>query len=143
MIQKYAVLKFLILNAKYLSMPIIQLLSLTAHNHHSLDLKLYQLDKFALISGLKVNYDKTETLWIGSRKGSQTIFPSGKPILWAEEKVYALGVWFSTSVDKQLEANFMDKIIKLESISNSWSARRLTLLGKITIIKSLAVSQIV
>ena len=30
----------------------------------------------------------------------------------------------------------MEKIIKLESILNSWSARRLTLLGKITIIKS-------
>ena len=37
----------------------------------------------------------------------------------------------------------MEKIIKLESILNSWSARRLTLLGKITIIKSLPVSQIV
>ena len=32
---------------------------------------------------------------------------------------------------------------KLQSILNSWSAIRLTLLGKITIIKSLAVSQIV
>ena len=80
---------------------------------------LYLLDTFALISGLKVNYDKTEALWIGSRKGSQIIFPSGKPILWAEEKVYALGVWLSTSVDKQLQANFMKKIIKLESILNS------------------------
>ena len=39
---------------------------------------LYLLDTFALISGLKVNYDKTEALWIGSRKGSQIIFPSGK-----------------------------------------------------------------
>ena len=104
---------------------------------------LYLLDTFALMSGLKVNYDKTEALWIGSRKGSQIIFPSGKPILWADEKVYALGVWLSTSVDKQLKANFMEKIIKLESILNSWAARRLTLLGKITIIKSLAVSQIV
>ena len=37
----------------------------------------------------------------------------------------------------------MEKIIKIESILNSWSARRLTLLGKITIIKSLAVLQIV
>ena len=37
----------------------------------------------------------------------------------------------------------MEKIIKIESILNSWSARRLTLLGKITIIKSLAVTQIV
>ena len=104
---------------------------------------LYVLDTFASISGLKVNYDKTEALWIGSRKVSQTIFHSGKPISWAEEKVYALGVWFSTSVDKKLEANFTEKIIKLKSSLNSWSARRLTLLGKITIIKSLAVSQIV
>ena len=104
---------------------------------------LYLLDTFASILCVKVNYDKTEALWIGSLKGSQTIFPSGKPILWAEEKVYALGVWFSTSVKKQLEANFMEKIIKLERTLKSWSARRLTLLGKITIIKSLAVSQIV
>ena len=36
----------------------------------------------------------------------------------------------------------MEKIIKLESILNSWSARRLSLLGTITIIKSLVVSQI-
>ena len=81
------------------------------------------MDTFASISGLKVSYDKTEALWIGSRKGSQTIFPSGKPILGAEEKVYAWGVWFSTSADKQLEANFMEKIIKLERTLNSWSAR--------------------
>ena len=108
-----------------------------------LAVRVYLVDTFASISGLKVSYDKTEALWIGSRKGSQTIFPSEKPILWAEEKVYTLGVWFSTSVDKQLDANFMEKIIKLKSILNSWSVRRLTLLGKITIIKSLAVSQIV
>ena len=34
----------------------------------------------------------------------------------------------------------MEKMIKLERTLNSWLARRLTLLGKITIIKSLAVS---
>ena len=39
--------------------------------------------------------------------------------------------------------SFSKKVDKLQSILNSWSARRLTLLGKITIIKSLALSQIV
>ena len=39
--------------------------------------------------------------------------------------------------------SFLEKIDKLQSILNSWLARRLTLLGKITIIKSLAMSQIV
>ena len=40
---------------------------------------------------------------------------------------------------------FSEKIERIKSILNSWSARRLTLLGKTTIIKSLAVrvSQIV
>ena len=104
---------------------------------------LYLLDSFASISGLKVNYDKTEALWIGSSKNSNSILPSNKPITWAERKVYALGVWFSTLEQNAFCVNFSEKIEKMKNILNSWSARRLTLLGKITIIKSLAVSQIV
>ena len=73
---------------------------------------LYLLDIFADISGLKVNYEKTEALWIGSLKNSNTIIPSNKPITWAEKKVYALGVWFSTSDLKDIEANFFEKIEK-------------------------------
>ena len=38
---------------------------------------------------------------------------------------------------------FSEKIEGVKNILNSWSVRRLTLLGKITIIKALAVSQIV
>ena len=62
---------------------------------------IYLLDAFALISGLKVNYDKTEALWIGSSKNSNAALLSNKPITRAERKVYALGVWFST-VEKTL-----------------------------------------
>ena len=101
------------------------------------------LDSFALISGLKVNYEKTEALWIGPYKNSESAISSSKPILWAKDKVYALEIWFSTSNDAYLNTNFTEKINKLQSILNSWSAKRLTLLGKITIIKSLAISQMV
>ena len=45
-------------------------------------------DKFANTAGLKVNYKKTEALWIGSCKSSSRIFPSNKPISWVERKVY-------------------------------------------------------
>lgn len=41
------------------------------------------------------------------------------------------------------DAIFPEKIERVKNILSSWSARRLTLLGKITIIKALAVSQIV
>ena len=41
------------------------------------------------------------------------------------------------------DAIFSEKIERVKNILSSWSARRLTLLGKITIIKAFAVSQIV
>ena len=41
------------------------------------------------------------------------------------------------------DAIFSEKMERVKNILSSWSARRLTLLGKITIIKALAVSQIV
>ena len=104
---------------------------------------LYLLDAFASISGLKVNYEKTEALWIGASKSSNLNFPSSKPIAWANEKVFALGVWFSTLEDRSLNSDFTEKIEKIRSILDNWSARRLTLLGRITIIKTLAVLQII
>ena len=102
---------------------------------------LYLLDASALISSLKVNYNKTEVL--GSSKNSNAALLSNKPITWAERKVYALGVWFSTEEKNSSYDNFSEKIERIKNILNSWSVRKLTLLGKITIIKSLAVSQIV
>ena len=58
-------------------------------------------------------------------------------------KVYALGVWFSTVEENASYDNFSEKIERMKNILNSWSARRLTLLGEIMIIKSLAVSRVV
>ena len=104
---------------------------------------LYLLDAFASISGLKVNYEKTEALWINASKDSNLIFPSSKPITWADGRVFALGVWISTLEDSSRHFNFIEKVEKIKSILDNWSARRLTLLGKITTIKALAVSQIV
>ena len=55
-------------------------------------------------------------------------------------KVDALGVLFWTSEINESNINFREKI---EKITSSWSARNLTLPGKIAILKSLVVSQIV
>ena len=93
---------------------------------------LYLLDSFGLILGLKVNYEKTEGLWIGSCKSSEITLPSLKPILWAKEKVYALGVWFSTLEDTCTPAHvsFLEKIDKLQSILNSWVSEKTDSLGQ-------------
>ena len=60
---------------------------------------LYLVDTFTLISGLEVNYEKTEALWSGSCRGSELFLPSSKPLSWAKDKVYALRVCFSTLED--------------------------------------------
>ena len=101
---------------------------------------LFLLDIFTDTSGLKVNYEKTEALWIGSYKDRAFTIPSSKPVTWTEGKVYALGVQFSTSEINESSINFCEKMRKILS---SWSAKKLTLLGKIAVLKSLVVSQIV
>jgi len=69
------------------------------------------LDKFTSISGLKVNYEKTEALWIGSCKNANRIIPSNKLISCAEGKVY-LGAWFSTLDVKDTDVNFNERLLQ-------------------------------
>jgi len=62
-------------------------------------------------------------------------------IKWTFRKVKFLGVWFSTSVEEAAILNYQEKKEKITKILNCWQVRRLTLLGKITVIKSLAASR--
>ena len=85
---------------------------------------------------MKVNYEKTEALWIGSYKDRAFSIPYSKPVTLAEGKVYALGVQFSTSEINENNINFCEKIekIKMRKFLSSWSAKKLTLLGKIAVL---------
>ena len=67
----------------------------------------------------------------------------GKNLKWADGKVKALGVWFCTDQNEGMTLNYEDKVHKVEGILNNWQNKRLTLPGKITIIKTLAASQLV
>ena len=62
---------------------------------------------------------------------------------WADGKAMSLGVWFRTDQNEGMKINYEDKVHKVEDILNNWQNKRLTLLGKITIIKALAASQLV
>ena len=101
------------------------------------------LDSFAELSGLNVNYEKTEALWIGSFRLQTRTIETNKNILWSFHKVFALGVWFSTIKEESETLNLQEKKEKINKIIENWQFRRLTLLGKITVIKSLLASQLV
>jgi len=82
----------------------------------------YLFEAFGSMSGLKVHYEKTEALSIGSFKSSNNILFYNKHITWADGKVYALGVWFSTLEENAFYVNFSEKIEKTKNILNSWSS---------------------
>ena len=110
----------------------------------SLQESLRVLDRFSQISGLKLNVTKTEVLWFGSLSGkTDVLFPERK-LKWTTNKVKALGTYFSTKAEEAWKQNFQEKIEKpIRKLTENWSFRRLSLLGKVTVIKTLLASQLV
>ena len=62
---------------------------------------------------------------------------------WSRGPFKILGVFFPPDVSNIWDLNTNDILNKVVKILNNWSKRKLTLLGRITIIKSLALSKFV
>jgi len=57
----------------------------------SLERSFVLLEKLGETSGLQVNCEKSEVLWIGTMKGSNQIICSDKNLKWVDGKVKTLG----------------------------------------------------
>lgn len=101
------------------------------------------LNYFASISGLKVNYEKTQVVWIGSRTNSGMRFMRDSNFIWNPGVFKVLGVKFSTDIDQIVHLNFENKLTEIRRLLMLWSKRNLTPFGKITVIKTLALSKLV
>ena len=53
------------------------------------------------------------------------------------------GVWFCIDFEESKMKNYKEKVRKVEDILNNWRNKILTLIGKISVIKALAASQLV
>ena len=101
------------------------------------------LNYFTSISGLKISSEKTQVVWIGGKKNSQTRYMQNIKFKWNPEVFKVLGLYFTTSIDDIVSINYKFKLTEIKKVLLSWSKRHLTPLGKITVIKSLALSKIV
>ena len=113
--------------------------TLFLNNVNSLEEALKLLDKYGKISGLKINPSKTEAMWLGAQKNNKTE-PFG--IKWTKS-VKILGIHFSHDKTAREKCNFENIIPSITKIVNMWKQRKLTLFGKIIILKSLLVSKLV
>lgn len=109
-------------------------------NLESMSALLELLDLFEKCSGLKINQTKSEAMWLGKwKKRKDTPFN----LKWPKDSVFALGIHFSNSKKISDKLNFYEKLDVLENTLNIWKRRRLTLLGKINIVKSLGLSKLI
>ena len=95
------------------------------------------LEEFSSVSGLQINTSKTEALWLGQWKDNQDT-PFG--FKWPKDPILSLGVFFSHNQTDADELNFDAKIRDLEKSLQMWQRRKLTLYGKINIVKTLGLN---
>ena len=103
--------------------------------------KLFDLlSLFERCSGLKLNQTKSEMLWLGSMHyRKDTIFD----LQMSGEPVYALGVHFTYDLEVSEKKFFFDKLGSLKKTLNLWSQRDLSIVGRINLIKTFALSKLV
>ena len=110
-------------------------------SNRSLLQTLETLDLFERLSGLKINEEKTNVVYIGSlanRMPNPNI--TQKKLKWAKDgKFKALGVNFSIRLEEMEDLNYNMVMKAASNLVHHWSRRNLTVLGRITVVKSLLI----
>lgn len=109
----------------------------------SLKESLNILNTFYQMSGLKINFEKTKAIWIGSLSYSTRQICKKYKLDWSQGPFKILGVTFTTEVYNIWDVNTNEIFAKIENLCKQWAKRKLTLLGRITVIKSLAMAKFI
>ena len=102
------------------------------------------LHKYESCSGLKINMEKTKAVWIGKDVGKQVQLCPEIGIIWIKNsKFKILGIEYDLLQEDITELNFNNKLESIKKLLSTWGWRYLTLFGKLTIIKNLAIPLLV
>ena len=99
------------------------------------------LEIFGNLSGLILNLEKCEGLWLGRSKHLQ-IQCNLFGIKWPKQ-FRCLGIYLGHDKSLNNKKNFYEKIDQIEDILKKWEKRDLSLFGRVQILKTFAVSKIV
>ena len=101
----------------------------------SLNQTILELERFSRISGLHVNFEKTQLVWIGSEKYSTNSVKTKWKLSWGKSSFKVLGIIFNIDLEKMIKVNYASKIQQVEKRIKQWEKRSLSPIGKITVIK--------
>jgi exonuclease III len=117
------------------------------NDRKSLENIFIEYERLTKLSGLELNADKTEILQLGRNSDRLETYNfrymNNQFTLKAVSKLKICGIVFSTDPNVEYEENIMDKINKLECQLRKWMCRNLTLEGKILIVKTFGLSQLI
>ena len=112
-------------------------------SENTLNETLNVLNRFCQISGLKINVEKTRAIWIGAKLFSNDRLCHHYKLDLGQGPFKMLGVSFSSNVNEISKINTPDIMNKITHILNHWPRRKFTIIGIITIVKSLVLSKFV
>ena len=98
------------------------------------------VENFGNMAGLKLNRRKTKAIWLGRWEKNKS---NPLQLKWLHNPVKILGIYVSYDENGNKQMNFNLKLQKLQTNLDMWRARDLTLFGRVLIIKSLGLSQLV
>ena len=61
---------------------------------------------------------------------------------WTTDTIRCLGIWCGPNVEDAIQYNFKEKIKKMKTLLNIWSQRKLSLKGKVAVLRTIVLPQI-
>ncbi len=97
------------------------------------------IHEFKNYSGLGVNCDKTELMTMGISEKDDNITKFGYKIV---DEIKITGVYFTYNMDVFIQKNYIPRLISIDTTLNIWKQRNLSILGKVQIIKTSGISNL-
>ena len=105
----------------------------------SLKSALRCIENFGQCSGLRANFTKTQAVWIGGKRGCGEEIETEENIDWNHNgKFKLLGIYYDVNKNDPSNENYELKLKEIRNLLSDWSLRNLSIIGKITVIKTLA-----
>ena len=113
------------------------------YNEKNLRVCMNILKSFYEISGLKINVEKTKAIKFGVTRDNRMTLCKDMDLIWTSEFI-SLGINYNVlDLNQITELNLNPKILEMEKLVSIWKVRNLTLIGKLTIIKTLMISKFI
>jgi hypothetical protein len=115
------------------------ILSVFLQDESEIEKAIKIIQTFGKYSGLELNKSKTKLLVLGKNKARYNTKINDVEVV---QNIKCLGIYIGHNKVFCEEKNWNDRILNMQQILNLWKKRDLTLLGKVSIMKSLAIPKI-